>query len=320
MRPQTFVLALVWSALGVQPAFAQSEPAPPPDPESTPDPPPEPGLAEPPPPPPPLPRRSSTPAAAPAPTEVGPQSILPNLLATTAGTTIEVRVDYSDIDMIDATVLGVAAHVQHITAEGLGGYAALPIGLVYVDSEVEEDLQAAGNLEVGGLYVLRQAPTTDILFRGGLSLDTSTGDNDEQFALFASAIVPRVHDSFTGAGGDSTWGRAQAQLRHAQGTVRVGGSIGVDVPIGGAFADELDALLHVAVSAGLQSGPFAAALGLTLLKPIGEDPGDSEARNGLNLIGDYAIGPTARLFAAFATSFEDDFDGTSIGFGVRATK
>ena len=80
-------------------------------------------LAEPPPP-------LDATAAAP---ELVTQSILPNLFATSLGTTIEARLDYSDIDQIDLTVLNALAHVQYLTPQGFGGYVRVPFGYIEDD-------------------------------------------------------------------------------------------------------------------------------------------------------------------------------------------
>ena len=319
MRLQAFALGVVLSSYGVQTAFAQPEPAPSPpaEPEPAPEPPTEATPPGPPPSPAPLPP-PATAVVAPATVVVGGQSILPNLLSTAAGTTIDARADLSDLDGVNATVLGLAVLVQHITPTGLGGYASIPVA--YVSPDTGDSLSGVGNLELGGLYAIRQGAATDILLRGGLSLDTASS-GDDQLALLYSSILPRLSDAYTSSGLETTWARLQGQVRHAEGIARLGGSVGLDIPVAGTIADDdrVDALLQFAISAGMQSGAFGVSAGFTYVQLIGNSGGTDDNITGVNLLGDYAVAPTARLFVTMGLSLEDQLDGLSFGLGVRAT-
>jgi hypothetical protein len=58
---------------------------------------------------------------------------------------------------------------QYLTPAGFGGYGQVPIS--YISGNDESDT-AIGNFELGGLYVLRVAPGSKVVLRGGLSLPT----------------------------------------------------------------------------------------------------------------------------------------------------
>ena len=265
---------------------------------------------------------SSTALAQPLEVETPPappvvQSLLPNLFATTLGTSAEVRFDYSNLDGIDVAVLNVLVHVQYLTPQGFGGYARLPFAYVEdSDDGIDFGGSGIGNLEVGGLYVVKLAPNTDLLARGGVSIDTAS--EDDQLAITLSTILPRLIDTYA-TGLETTWARGQVQIRHAIDNIRIGGAIGMDVPVAGDGADEdgLVGMVNGVVAVGLQQGQLGLGLSLAMLQPISDE--DDENLMGLNVGADYAINPNVRLFAQIGVSLEDNADGTAAGVGGRST-
>ena len=301
-------------------AFAQ-----PPDPQPEPAPAPEP-VPEPAPPPPPPPMAATPPPAptviAPVAASVGPV-VLPNLLSTAAGTALDVSVDYIDLDGAeDVYLFALRLHVQHITAQGLGGYLILPGAAVDGDG-VEGDTQI-GNVEVGGLYAVRSSPTLDILLRGGVSIDTQGDPDGDDFELFALNLLghflPRPTDAFTHGGLNTTWGRVQAQFTHTSNNLRFGGLLGMDLPVAGDIeeAGDLDALINGALVAGYQDPKFGIAAGFTFIQSISE--GDDDEIKGIQLMGNMAINPATRAYLQIGLTMDGDqfLDGTAFGFGVRA--
>lgn len=246
------------------------------------------------------------------------QSVLPNLFATVAGTTAEVRVDYSDIDQLDLTVFNTLVHVQHLTPQGFGGYVRLPYG--YVEEEDVDGFSfggsGIGNLELGGLFVTKLGPTTDLLARGGVSIDTASDDDD--LALALSTVLPRLIDIYTSAL-QTTWGRGQAQLRHAANNLRFGAAVGMDVPLAGDGADEdgFAGVVNMVAAAGFQQGNLGLGFSFVMLQIIDDEDAGEDNLTGLNLDVDYLVNPSARLFLQIGLSLEDDSDGTSIGIGTR---
>lgn len=244
------------------------------------------------------------------------QSMLPQLFATSSGTTAEVRIDYSDIDGLDLTVFNMLAHVQYLTPQGFGGYARIPFGYVEEDDMFGIGGSGIGNLEVGGLYAMKVAPETDLLLRGGISIDTEA--EADQAAIAISTVLPRLIDTYA-TGFETTWARPQVQVRHAANNLRFGASAGMDIPIAGEGADEegLTGILHFVGSAGLQQGQLGLGVSFVMLQSISD--ADDENITGLNLGGDYLVNPNARLFLQIGLSLEDNSDGTAIGIGTRVT-
>jgi hypothetical protein len=96
------------------------------------------------------------------------------------------------------------------------------------------------------------------------------------------------------------------------GVLVLGGSLGVDVPLG---ADEVEGVLHLSGSVGFAQPWFGAAVGMTVLQPL-ENSGERIV--GLQGIVDAPIGRRTRIYGALGFLREDDEGGFSIGAGVRA--
>ena len=260
-------------------------------------------------------------APAAAPTDVV-QSVLPNLFATSLGTTVDARIDLVDLDGIGATIVSAHARVQHLFAQGFGGYVVVPAGFVE-EQEFIEDFGGAGigNIEVGGLFLAHAGPQLDVLARAGVSIDTTAEDDD--LVLLLSTAVPRLVDTFATAA-QTTWARGQGQLRYASNHVRLGAALGMDVPLAGDGADE-DGFIGVIggiAAAGVQKNNFGFGASFTLVRPIvdedaaGVEQFAEENTTNLTLGIDFLLNPNARLVFALAMSLEDN-GGNSIGAGVR---
>lgn len=254
--------------------------------------------------------------AEPAPT-TGP-AVLPNLLATNAGVILDVNFDYVDIDgLSDANLFALRGHVQYLSPAGAGGYVMVPAAIITGD--IDDDFQL-GNVEVGGLYVMRSSPTLDILLRGGVSIDTQDADDIGDIGLNAVAhYLPRPTDAFTTGGFDTTWARGQLQATHTADKLRIGGLIGVDIPVAGELTDDggLDALVNVAIGGGYQDAQFGLAGGITFIQTVSD--GDDDEIKALQIVGNMAINPAARVYLGIGLGLDDDFiDGTSFGVGVRS--
>ena len=251
------------------------------------------------------------------------QSVLPNLFATALGLTIEARFDYSDIDEIDLTIFNAHAHVQYLTPQGFGGYVR--VAYAYVEDTPNDDSpgfvfggSGMSNLEVGGLYVTKLGPNTDLLARGGVFIDTASEDDDAVIAL--STVLPRLIDLYP-SGLQTTWGRGQAQIRHSANKLRFGAALGMDVPLAGDGADQggFTGLIHGVAAAGFQQGHVGIGFSLVMVQILDDNDEGEDNVMGLNLDIDYLLNPSARLFAQIGLSLEDNADGTSLGIGTRAS-
>jgi len=250
--------------------------------------------------------------AAPAAAQPAAQAPLPNLLSSSVGGTGELRFDYTNFDNLlfdDVTFIAFNAHVQYISPRGAGGYFQLPF--VYASGNDESETEI-GNIQLGGLYAIRSG-SLDILLRGGIALDTASEDGE--FLVPFGNVLPRLAD-FPSTGFDTNWLRLGGQVRHASGNLRIGGTVGFEIPLDDEEV-EGDAALSLGGSIGFeQPGGFGAGFGILLLQNLGDDVGDDNTV-GLNVTAGTAIGASAHLFGALGLNLEDDVDGFSIGIGVR---
>jgi hypothetical protein len=240
--------------------------------------------------------------------ETTPQSWLPNVLATSVGTSIDARLDYVRPDNAeDVTFIALGFHVQHLTPSGAGGYLMVP--LAYLSGEGDSETEI-GNLELGGLYAFRGGAGLDAYARVGFAINTAT----DLGALFVPLVnlAPRPTDALT-TGFDSNWLRAGGGVRARSGSLVYGGSASVDVPLD-AEDDFEYALLALAGSAGISEPGFGLTGGLSLLQTIGSEDDDNIV--SFSLAFDVPVGPT-RLVAAIGYNFEEG-GAASFGLGVRA--
>ena len=320
-------LALALLAAAAAPALAQdplppdpSQPQPPP-PDPVQPPPPDPSMAPPPP-----------PATAPPPGEqpvvntrvVGP--ILPNMLPARVGATIDIRGDYTYTSQDDALfgelfLLAFNFYGSYITPQGFGGYAQSPYWYARTTGDGEDfSDKGVGNLEVGGLYLLPQGPTSQILLRAGIALDTASSVG--AFISPFSALAPRLYDAYP-TGFASTWGRGEGSFRHSSGNLHLGASVGVDVPITSADEEEdgisidIDAIGKAAISASMDAGGASVGLGFVMMQAFGVDS-DDERIFGLNANVAFPINPTMSLYGSFGfPDLENNTEELSIfGFGA----
>jgi hypothetical protein len=238
------------------------------------------------------------------------QTVLPNILSTQLGGQIDARLDYTSVDepiFDDLTFLSLVLRGQYVTPQGLGGYVSLPLGYTSGNGDSETSI---GNLELGGLFVINNKPDLDFYLRGGVALNTA--DDDGTLLVPLATIVPRLTDALT-TGFDSNWLRAAGGLRLTSGVIALGGHLGIDVATD---SQDDDAILTLAGSVGIVMPTFGLSAGLALLQDIGDDTGDDNTV-GFNLVADFAASPSARVYGALGLNLEDEFDGFSLGAGVR---
>lgn len=243
------------------------------------------------------------------------QSFLPNMLATNAGTTLDARFDFTYIDDSELTLWGLNVHGQHITHGGAGVYASLPFA--YISNDAADSSESGiGNIEIGGLYAIRNSPATDILLRGGIALDTT--DDEDSFLVPIAQLAPKQTD-WVASGLDTTWARVQGQLRHEAGNMRIGALAGFDIPVDGA-AEDADGVLHLAGSLGFQTPGFGLGFGLAYTQILVDGDSDEESMFGFSATIDFPIGTASRLFGALGIPNLDDNEGDafSLGVGIRA--
>jgi len=247
------------------------------------------------------------------------QSLLPNMMSTQTGGTVDARIDYTHQGDIDATIIGFNVLGQYITPGGAGAYASIPVG--YADGN-GDSVKGLGNIEVGGLFAMKNSPNMDVLLRAGIALDTA--DDDGSFLVPLSQISPRLTDAYT-TGFNTTWGRGQGQIRLLSGNIIFGALAGVDVPVSGDIKDAnaIDALLNLAASIGFEQPGFGIGVGLSYIQALGSDTdSDNNSISSFNATIDFQVGPKARVFGALGIPDLDNIsdngaDLFAVGGGVR---
>lgn len=237
-------------------------------------------------------------------------SVLPNVLATAAGTTLLLRLDYVHLEGLSTSLLGLQLGAQHITALGFGGYVALPLAFAVGDGDSEG---AVGNLELGGLYVIRSAGGPDVYLRGGFALDTA--DDTGALAVPTVTAVPRLVDALP-TGLATSWIRSGGGVRGRTGGFVYGGALSVDIPLDSG-AGGPDAFLGFAASLGAELPEIGVSVGVALIQAFGGGGGGDDSLLGANLVADVPVGPSARLFGAFGARLGQAQGGYSLGMGVR---
>jgi len=254
-------------------------------------------------------------AAQPVPQIEGMKTVLPAVLPTATGATFDGRLDYVHLSESDnaPTIFALKLHGQYVAPQGIGGYLSLPVA--YVSDDGESD-SYVGNIELGGLYMFRGA-NVDAYARVGAALDVGANDEIDTFVLPIVSLTAHPADAVT-TGFGSSWLRAGGGARFTSGALVLGGSLGVDVPIGDSeFVENLDNLLNLSVAVGLTQPGFGVAVGFTVVELLGE--GDNDSLKTVQVTGDFEIAPQMRLYGVLGANFDDDSEGFSLGAGVRAT-
>lgn len=133
---------------------------------------------------------------------------------------------------------------QFVSSSGVGGYAALPYSFI-LD---EDNISAIGNLELGGILALENAPLP-IVLRGGLVLPTA-GDGLDDFVVNLFLSMGRLTDLPTVIP-EVTWVRLSASPRITLGKIYLRADAGVDVAIDAPEGIDLDALFRLNLAGGI---------------------------------------------------------------------
>jgi hypothetical protein len=253
---------------------------------------------------------AATPARAQAPG--GPQTVLPNIINTATGATIEGSLDYTNVEDSDATLLGFKFQGQYITPAGYGIYGSLPFAYASVE---DDDASGIGNLEIGGMYVMHNSPDLDLFGRGGLAIDTA--DDDAVGLAPLSFLVSRPAEAVQ-TGFATNWLRLHGGVR-TKGALVFGAQGGFDLPTDGDFVDGVFTLTG---AIGIVQPGFGLSAGLTYIKILQDDDGVSFVDDdtlGFNAVIDFNASPKAKVYGSFGLNLDeiDEALGFAIGGGIR---
>lgn len=241
------------------------------------------------------------------------QSVLPNVLSTSVGTTFDGRIDYSHFGEGAPALFALNLRIQSLLPVG-GGYLSLPIALG-VGAGASE--MSVGNPEVGVLGVLRKGDV-HLYVRGGLALGALGRGAESTSGLLPLLVnlVPRPADAIA-SGMDANIFRTGVGLRVTRGPLVIGGSGGLDLPLD---EDTSDSFLNLSGSIGIARPSFGLAVGATLLQIV-DTSGSGGRLVGLQAIADAPVDAGVRIYAAVGATDvigEGNLDAHSVGIGLRA--
>ncbi|MBK9030034.1 MAG: hypothetical protein IPL61_01625 [Myxococcales bacterium] len=223
----------------------------------------------------------------------------------------EFSVTIPDDDAADQNLYGGHLDAQLVGAQGVGGYARM--GFASLD-----DVQALTNLELGGLYRIKQRSSA-VTFRGGLIVPTGPDASDGFDALvpIISELARRPSDLALAAV-DSTLLRLSVSPSYHDGGFYARADVGLDVFVDAEDRDNPDPLYHVDLAAGFQQGHGAATVELTTIGTTDSD--DDDKYHALALGGQYDLGGVTADVALVLpfTSGGDDIDAKTLVFGLSA--
>ncbi len=196
----------------------------------------------------------------------------------TPKTTVGIDFGYEQWDeppaVDDVTVFGLTIGGHFMSPSGLGGYLAVPLSYINLDSLLVDDSELAiGNIEAGVAYAKEVRPSTFLVFHGGIALPTA--DDDGVGGLQAYASVPRYGDLVQRVP-NATWLRLGLSPMGRSGKLFWRADVGLDL----AIADDNDAgdiapIFRLNVGGGLELG--GAQLLAELVTNVVDSDGDDTA-------------------------------------------
>jgi hypothetical protein len=201
---------------------------------------------------------------------------------------------------------------RYVHGSGLGGYGQLSVSHAFGG---DESTNGIGNLEVGGLYVMR-AGGADVIFRLGLGLPTAS-DSIEGVLTNAFAVYDRLHDVALVIP-NTLWIRPGVAARFGSAKLFAQVDVGVDVPI--ETSDGMGAttpLYHANAGVGTTQGPVTLTAELANYGVDGDDDGLHLAHSGA-LSARYDAGQIQPYVAYTLTFGLDEDDQGDLAHAVTA--
>lgn len=177
----------------------------------------------------------------------------------------------------DLTVFGLTIGGHFMSASGLGGYLAVPLSYISIDSLLINDSELSiGNIEAGIAYAKWFRPDTAVVFHGGIALPTADDDGPGgAFQVYAS--VPRYGDLVQRVP-NATWLRLGLSPMGRSGKVFWRADVGVDLAIddeNNTNAGDIAPVFRINVGGGVDLG--GAQLLAELVTDVVDSNGDDTA-------------------------------------------
>jgi hypothetical protein len=207
-------------------------------------------------------------------------------------------------DDSDYFIMRVDVGAQYVSPQGFGVYGFVPV--THADGDDPGSLTELADVELGGLYVLPLAPTTDVILQGGVALPTAPDSNDALINLFGG--LPRVTD-LAGGVGNVTWLALGASPMHRRGDLFLRADVGVDVPIADDEYTDPDPVVHLNVAAGVDLGAVAIAGELVNLRGMDSRDGEWLSTAALSVSArSGGVRPFGAVVLPVDPELADDFD------------
>lgn len=219
--------------------------------------------------------------------------------------------DSDNFQPID-TVVGFDLGGHFVSTMGVGGYVVVPVSMISIDDTLLTDEDTAtmlGNIEVGGLYALPVAKTTDVVFHLGVALPTASDDDliDESQGL---ASTPRYGD-LVQRWPHATYLRIGASPMGTFGPIFWRADLGLDFEIADDddMATDISPIVRVNVAGGVDFGPVDATVELVTNVTNPDDDNADETASTLALGARYDGGTIfPGLALIFPVGFDDPID------------
>ena len=175
----------------------------------------------------------------------------------------------------DIKVFGLTIGGHYVSPSGFGGYLAVPLSYVSIDSLLFDDSELSiGNIEAGFQYAKWFRGDTALVFHAGLALPTADDDGAGSFQAYAS--VPRYGD-LVQRWPDSTWLRVGLSPMGRQGKLFWRADLGIDLAIDDDNnAGDIAPVFRVNLGGGVDLGG-AQLLGELVTDVIDSNGGDDSA-------------------------------------------
>ncbi len=202
----------------------------------------------------------------------------------TPTTTVGIDFGYEQWDepptVDDITIFGLTIGGHYMSSSGFGGYLAVPLSYVNIDSLFIDDSELAiGNIEAGVSYAKWLRSDTAIVVHGGLALPTA--DDDGVGGLQAYASVPRYGDLVQRVP-NATWLRLGVSPQGRSGKLFWRADLGLDLAIDDDNnAGDIAPILRLNIGGGVDLG--AAHLLAELVTDVIDSNGGDDTASTLTL-------------------------------------
>lgn len=210
------------------------------------------------------------------------------------------------VNSIDVFGLNLAGH--YVSPSGAGGYVAVPLSYLSIESLLLDDSELAiGNIELGGMYAKNFRNDVSLIVHGGIALPTA--DDDGVGGLQAYASVPRYGD-LVQRWPDSTWLRLGVSPMGRSGVVFWRADVGLDLALDDDnAAGDISPVFRINVGGGIDLGQaqILGELVTNVVDSAGDDTASTFALGARFVSGSLRPGIGLLFPIGFGDNSQEDF-------------